>query len=264
MKNWSGHALLLVIFLSAISSIPTDAKGQSAAEVKDLFWVLWEKREMIGDDCPNSVSCVYRRSFQSRLLAQHRARPLVKLFAENEDLKWSSGGKALSPPRICQDTEPHGATLGNPELQLLSNKLDAMRGLVGVGMNLRNLRPPPGHRSDFGDRLQAVFEEKFRNVGLIVVSPDEAARLPGQPKLNLFLSFTAPDSTCEYTYSVFASLSQTALLSRDLRTKLSVSVWSVSTKPSSDFPNANEFDAVVRVADAFVADYREANAKKSP
>ena len=83
--------------------------------------------------------------------------------------------------------------------------------------------------------------------------------MPGQPKLNVYVSYTDPNGGCIYSYSAFSSLSQTALLTRDLQTKLSVGVWSMSVKSPAEYPAKTEFAALVNIADVFVADFKRAN-----
>ncbi|RMD48133.1 MAG: hypothetical protein D6832_04540, partial [Alphaproteobacteria bacterium] len=61
-------------------------------------------------------------------------------------------------------------------------------------------------------------------------------------------------------YSVFASLTQTVLLTRDVRTKLEVGTWAASDGPSDEYPDATEADAILRVIDRFIADWKKANA----
>lgn len=244
----------------ALTFTPATSIAQGIPKVEDRFWILWEKEGFNGTGCPEGAACVFRRDFRATLLSDKVTPQLQKLFQKEEAVHESGRlGPATDAPRVCQQ---HGAAAfleDDPELQLLSDKLDALRGLVGVGLDLRKLRPPPGESSVFGQRLHEAFARRFRDAGLIVVSPEESARLPGQPKFNLFFSFTDDDSTCEYTFSVFASLSQTALLSRDLRTKLSVGVWSFSTKPKHG-EALTEYDAILRAADAFIEDFKEANA----
>ncbi|GGE54171.1 hypothetical protein [Actibacterium pelagium] len=245
---------------AVIAAMPAVATAQSFPQVEDRFWILWEKEGLSGTGCPKGAACVFSRDYRATLLSDKVTPQLQKLFQQDQGV-YERGrlGPAKDAPHVCQQ---HGAVAyleTNPELQLLSDRLDALRGLVGVGLDLRKLKPPPGESNVFGQRLHEAFTRKFRDAGLIVVSPDESARLPGQPKFNLFFSFSDDDSTCEYTFSVFASLSQTALLSRDLRTKLSVGVWSFSTKPKHG-ETLTEYDAILRAADAFLEDFKEANA----
>jgi len=53
------------------------------------------------------------------------------------------------------------------------------------------------------------------------------------------------------------------LLTRDIRTKLKVGTWGMSEGPSDEHPNQLEFDAINRIANAFVANYLQANAENT-
>ncbi len=231
------------------------------ADTQDRFWILWEQIRHAGSNCPDGSGCRQVREYSSRLFTPDRTDWLYRMFGLSRGRTPGAGraGERPDAPRVCQDTSRTGGPGSDPERQFLSESLDALRGLAGIGLDLRSLRPPPGFDSGFGADLQAEFERRFRALGLLVLDPREAARLPGQPKLNIFLSFTDPDGACAYSYSVFASLSQTALLSRDPATKLSVGVWSFSTKSSAEFADATEYDAVLRVLEAFERDFSKAN-----
>lgn len=84
---------------------------------------------------------------------------------------------------------------------------------------------------------------------------------PGKPQLNIYFSNANAKTGC--TYSLFASLSQTMLLTRNHTVKLKVGTWGSTGGPSADFPHGNEYDAVMRVVDKLLADYKRANSKKS-
>ncbi len=231
---------------------------------EDRFWILWERIARSGSDCPDGATCRTQRDYASRIFTPDRTDWLYRLFGATDGHSPTGAGTAEHPeaPRICQDHSGHAGNAGpdlDPERQFLSDPVDALRGLRGIGMDIGSMRPPPGFSSTFGSDLQTEFEQRLKQAGLIVLDPSEAARLPGQPKLSVFFSHTDPDAECLYTYSVFASLRQTALLSRDLQTKLSVGVWSFSTRPSAEYPDDTEYDAILRVVDAFIADYKRAN-----
>ncbi len=239
------RAAILGLFLAVAAS------AQAAPE--DRFWLLWEHRQT-DEDC-DGAAC--ESAYRSRLFTPENDEWLYRMFGP-ADHGAIDEGQNPDAPRICQNNLEPGAPEYDTERQFLSDKLDALRGLIGVGVDLRNMRPPPGYSSSFGTELQEEFETRLRAAGLLVLDPAEAARLPGQPKLGVFFSFTDPDSSCDYTYSVFASLTQTALLSRDLSTKLSVGVWSYSSRPTAE-AWLSERELVVGVADAFVDDFLRAN-----
>ncbi|SLN30747.1 hypothetical protein PSA7680_01474 [Pseudoruegeria aquimaris] len=226
---------------------------------QERFWILWEHIEQVGTDCPGGKNCETRRSYTSRLFEPADREGVYRLFGLL-DLHAAKRGQAAEhpeAPRICQHNDPEVMLGFDPERLRLSEKIDALAGLPGVYVNLRGLKAPEGYEGDFGGKLQAAFESRFRNAGIRLLSKEEVERTPGQPKLNVYFSRTNPDTGC--WFSVFASLSQTVLLTRDIRTKLVAGTWAMSSGRSASNPDIGEYDAILRVADAFVRDYLKAN-----
>lgn len=228
----------------------------------DRFWVLWERTEYRGENCPNGPRCIRRSNYTSRLFSPETNEQIYRLFGMLDSSALSQGQLAEHPdaPRICQHNAAE-VTLGfNPETLAMSEKLDALHNLEGFAMDLRTLKAPPGFADSFGQTLHAQMTEKFSQENLRIVSPDQAATLPGQPVLNIYFSHTGGNSRCDYTFSVFASLTQTVLLSRDIRVKISAGVWSYSTN-SGTFSQGSEDQAILSVAEALIRDFRKANAR---
>lgn len=247
---------LLLLFLTVFWVFwATMAAAQQAQE---RFWVLWEHIERTGSNCPNATTCTERRTYASRLFNPQNRENIYRLFGMLDFQAAARGQKADHPdaPRICQHHDPEVVLGFDPEALPLSEKLEALRGLTGVAFDITRLKAPQGFEGDFGAKLQTAFEAQFKEAGIAILSEEERLKAPGQPKLNIYFSNTNRATGC--TYSVFASLSQTVLLTRNLKTKLSAGTWSFSTGPSQDFPNAVEYDAVLRVADAFVRDFKKA------
>ncbi|MEP3296077.1 MAG: hypothetical protein ABJO27_06285 [Pseudoruegeria sp.] len=249
---------MLRILVAAVSllclSAPLSAQG-----AEERFWVLWEHIEKVGQNCPNGTECKTKRTYASRLFEPASRESIYRLFGML-DFQAAARGEAADhadAPRICQHNDAEVLLGFDPERLRISDKLDALTGLYGVHIDVRNLKAPSGYSGDFGAGLQKEFEARFKAAGIRILSEEQMLEAPGQPKLNIYFSNTNQSTGC--TYSVFASLSQTVLLTRNIRTKLTAGTWAFSTGPSTDFPNAHEYDAILRVADAFVRDYLKAN-----
>lgn len=197
----------------------------------DRFWILWEKRSFVGIGCPTGSECRQIRNFTSRMFQPRNLDSIYRLFGQLDGRALADGRLAveLDAPRICQHNASEVQLGFNPETHPISDKLDALKDLKGIGLDIRAIKPPPGYSDTFGAELQSEFEQVLARAGLPVVTPELAQSLPGQPVLNIYFSFQDANGDCDYRYSVFASLSQTALLTRNLTTKLSVGVWSFST-----------------------------------
>lgn len=140
----------------------------------------------------------------------------------------------------------------------LSEKVLALRKISALGMDLTHLTVPPGTDARFGPALQQVFTQVLQAAGIGVVTPDEAKTLPGQPQLSIFLSVTEASGGCSYAYTVFASLTQTAVLSNDPDVKLPVGVWSFMVKSAPGAVPGGEADGILQVAAALVRDWTAA------
>ncbi len=245
--------ILIVFFILVGSSVLSDEVE------KDRFWILWEKYKYIGENCPNGSECYKRRKFSSRLFEPRSKEAIYRLYGMLDSKALSSGHKVDHPeaPRICQHNDAEVLLGFDPEKRRFSEKLDALRDLKGIHFDIRGLKAPKGFDEPFGERLQSQFKEKFVSSGIRFFDADEYVSVPGQPKLSVFFAHANPETGCNF--SVFASLTQSALLTRDLNVKLTVGVWSFSTGPSAEYPNQNEYDAILRVADAFVRDFKRAN-----
>lgn len=228
------------------------------APAADRLWVLWEHVAPRAD-CDDETPCTPRRSYTTRLVGSPPLPRLQHTFGLLDRLALLRGQPPEHPqaPRICQDQDAEVLLGFDPEAMSLSEKLDALRGLQGVYFDVHSLKAPIGYTGDFGGFLQAEIERRFRNAGIRVLTEEERMQTPGRPKLNVYFSNTDPVTGCHY--SVFASLSQTVLLTRNVLTKLEVGTWAASDGPSSDFPNATESDAILRVIDKFISDFKRAN-----
>jgi hypothetical protein len=246
-------ALSLALIWLVLSPLPGRAD--------ERFWVLWERFEHVGEGCPNGPNCILKRDFKSRLLGNGSTQNLYRLFGAI-----SPGPNTVIPPsahplapRVCTSSDTQ-ITLGfDPEKTPKSVKIEALRGIDAIFVDLRAIKSPPGYPDHFGASIHDEFVAYLENAGLRVLDETQIAREPGQPRLSVFFSFTDRDGTCDYVYSVFASLAQDVLLSRDLRIKVSAGVWSFSTSSTAANHSGTERDAILQVAQALVRDHQQVN-----
>lgn len=228
------------------------------AENKERFWILWENIEEVAENC-RGAGCQTRRNYISRLFEPQDRQAVYRLFGLLDFHAAVRGRAAEHPdaPRICQRYDAEVVLGFDPERFKMAGKTEALRDLKGVRIDVRNMRAPAAYQGDFGGRLQSEIESRFYAAGIRILSAEQVMTTPGQPKLNIYFSNANLKTGC--TYSVFASLSQTVILTRDVRIKISAGTWAYSTGPLADYPDATEYDAILRVADAFVKDYLKAN-----
>lgn len=234
-------------FLLLLLAVP--APGLSA----DQFWLVWRPST---PDCRTDGQGSACRSPDLRTVPfrPENPFPLTRMFPPD-------GSASVQSQLSCSLAGAETQAAHRLEALPLSAQLSALRGLEGVSFDLRNLQPPPGHSARFGPDLQTAFESHLRAAGLQVVSPTDVEALPGRPRLQVFFSYTDPDGDCVYTYSVFATLTQTVVLTRAPDVKLEAGIWSKLVKPSVERPDDTEFDAILSVALDLVRDWRAANAQ---
>ncbi len=237
--------------------------GTTTAHANDKFWVLWERISHIGQNCPSGAGCLEKRTYASRPLDMPDNEIIYRMFGATSGHKSGATFPAEHPdaPRICNSNFAELSLGFQPEALPRSIKIEALRGIDTVFVDIRNLKSPPGFEENFGEKTHHEFVRILERGGIKVVTEEELSAVPGHPKLAVFFSFTDPDGTCDYEYSVFASLSQDVLLSRDLRIKIEAGVWAFSTGSNSADHFGDEGDAILRVADGLVRDHRKVNSR---
>jgi len=243
------------IVFALMVGVPVGAE----TDQEDRFWILWEKYHLVGPHCPTGKECKKIRHFSSRLFEPSNHADIFRLFGMLDGSALAKGQDVqhAEAPRICQHQDPEVLLGFDPEAMPLSDRIDALKGLEGIYFDVSRLKAPANFSGDFGSDLQQAFIEKFNQAGIRILEEDDISHTKGQPKLAVYFSKANANTGC--TYSVFASLSQTALLTRDLTTKLRVGVWSHSARATAEFPDLNEYDAILSVADALVRDFQIAN-----
>lgn len=214
---------------------------------QERFWLFWEQAagQMAARRFPAGDAITLRTVFDTLTAqAQQEGRP-----ADDPEA-----------PQLCsRPATASVAAVPSAALEQLpiSAKPDALRGLTTVGMDLSRIKMPPEVDEQFPGGLDRAIGTRLQSAGILVVPRDLAAQLPGQPQLTISFSATDPNGLCMYTFTVSASLTQTAVLTRDTSVKITASVWSFSKKGSE----ANtEGDALLEAAAAFITAWQEANA----
>jgi len=249
------------LVMAALMGVTAPVCAQDGVREAQYYWLLHETRRMKGGDCPDGPGCVSLRRFDPQrfdpALAPAMAEVMRRLKTES-----AARGQVIPPkdaPKFCENRAFEGALNFDPETLELAPKLEVLRDLPGVYFDLTGLKPPEGFPGAFGKTLQAAFEGRFRRAGIRVLSKEEAERAPGHPVLNVYFSHTNPETGC--WYSVFASLSQTVLLTRDPLVKFRAGTWSASSGIKTVGEAGTELDAILWVADKLVRDVLVANEK---
>ena len=253
------NCLFTVLSLLIISPSTANAQNKNS----NYTWMVWEQRHIDPALCQAKNLCAPQRKFITRLIERPTEQKAREMLGAIDQLAKLRGQAVEHPdtPQICQNTEA-GKILGfDPELWDLSDRLAALTDLQGVYFSVENLKSPADYIGSFGKGLQLEMKHRFQQAGLPVLTEDQMENTPGKPHLNIYFSNTNQDTGC--TYSVFASLTQTMLLTRNHTTKLKVGTWGMSGGHSADHPKGNEYDAIMRVVDKFLDDYKRANVTKS-
>lgn len=228
---------------------------------EDRFWILWEKYRYVGADCPDGASCLVKREFSSRPLNAEDPASFYRMFGVMDPRGLAQPKTMEHPdaPEVCTNQSSELTVGFDPLAVPQSLKVEALRGIDTLHVDLRRLKAAPGHSSDFGEKLHIRFVDRLRRAGIKVVDAESITTVPGQPKLSIFFSFRDPEGNCRYEYSVFASLTQDVMLARDIRIKINAGVWSFSTGSTAKDHEGDERDAILSVADAFIRDHRQVN-----
>ncbi|CUH54423.1 hypothetical protein [Shimia marina] len=273
-RTGQGLVAVLLACLLAVPARPLLAQtaevqgaqaGRAAAALphltRDRFWILWERVRYFGTHCPAGATCQELRSYSSRPLITNNTGYIFRLFGlqEGPDPESDVPKDQAGAPQVCQPDAARRMLGFDPLALPKSVKGEVLRGIEALHLDITGLKAPPGFGADFGRQLQGEFVSKLSAAGLRVVSKEELSRLPGQPVLNIYFSFSDPEDLCDYTYSVFASLAQDVLLVRDLRIKVAAGVWSYSTGNTAKDHQGTEADAIMRVVDALIQAHREVN-----
>lgn len=252
-RIWIAMILSGAVFLAEVSLAQTKAKSLNR------IWFIWENRAVDPDLCKAKSYCQPISTYISRLVEEPNRKGAQSMIGALDKVAKKKKLPVEHPeaPNICQLTNSQTILGFEAESWPLSEKLDALRDLKGVYFSLEKLKPPEGYEGAFGLNVQHAVTDMMESAGISVLTEDEMEQTPGKPHLNIYFSNTNPDTGC--WFSVFASLSQTMLLTRNHTVKLKAGTWGTSGGYSADDPDRSEFDAIMMVVSKFISDYRMAN-----
>lgn len=227
------------------------------------LWFTWEHTIVDSDLCRQKNLCKPVSRYITRLFEQPETARARSLIGAMDVLASKRGQPAEHPdaPQTCQNVNAMTVLGFDPENWEMSEKLAALRDLPGIYFSVRKLKAPAHYEGAFGDQLQELIEQKFRKSGIRTLTKKQMEVTRGQPRLNIYFSNTNKDTGC--WFSVFASLSQTVLLTRNHTVKLRAGTWGMSGGYSNEHPNRTELDAIIIVVDRLIADYWKANSRSS-
>lgn len=249
---------ILVFFWVFMCTEAAFAAGIGSPE--ERFWISREVISSGVDNCRNG-DCPRFSDFTTRLFNPNDRDNLRRMMSLLDFQSAAAGRPLIHPetPQFCSRQLPNPEqVIWNPEWMQMSDKLESLRGLQGLHVDVSGLKGPEGFVGDFGPSLQAELERQFSAAGIRMVTKEEVEKVPGQPKLAVYFSATNPDSGC--WWSVFATMTQTAILTRDINVKINAGSWAFMKGYDPDNLQMTEYDAIVEVFAAFVDDFQAANA----
>ncbi len=231
----------------------------SAQEQSNRIWFTWEALRTNTELCQQKNTCRPVSTYITRMIEEADTRKAKEMTGAMDQLAKLRGYPTDHPdaPKVCQNVEAAKVLGFNPEMWPISEKLDTLVGLPGVHFSLGSLKAPANYEGPFGEQVHAEVVKKITAAGIRYLTEEEMEKTPGQPHLNIYFSNTNPDTGC--WFSVFSSLSQTALLTRNHTVKFKAGTWGFGGGYSADHPDRSEYAAIMIVIDKFIADFQTAN-----
>lgn len=230
-----------------------------AEPAKNRIWFTWEHQSVNSNLCQDKDLCHPVSRYLTRLV-EITDTPKAEQMTGAVDRLASVRNQPVDHPDAptwCAMTDAAKILGFDAEHWPMAEKLAGLKGLQGVYFELGKLKGPAGYDGPFGTQVHQSVVQKFKDAGIPVLTKDEMEQTPGKPHLNIYFSNTNPDTGC--WFSVFASLSQTMLLTRNHTIKVKAGSWGFSGGYSADHPTRAEFDAIMLVADRFIEDFKKAN-----
>jgi hypothetical protein len=142
--------------------------------------------------------------------------------------------------------------------QSVQEERKVLRGLDGLRVEVKRLKPEIERDGLFVDLLQTDVELKLRMAGIKVISEGEESSIPGGPYL--FLNVDAMKSSIGYVYRIQLSLREPVTLTRN-----ALKVVGTTFRTQDQFgisPHLSDIREEVRdITDEFTAAWLQANSK---
>ncbi|MGB1235907.1 MAG: hypothetical protein ACPG5U_09245, partial [Planktomarina sp.] len=130
----------------------TPTQAELVDQTGERFWI---SREVLGhgiDNCRDG-DCPRISEYTTRLFAPYDDDRLRRLMALLDFQSAAAGKPIVHPetPEFCSQQLPDpNQVIWNPEWMQTSDKLEALRGLQGLYVNVAGLKAPTGFSGDFG------------------------------------------------------------------------------------------------------------------
>ncbi len=224
--------------------------GPGRADEKNNIWIMWERVIDERGDC-SGAGCADIRDFQSHFLMNLPARDATSLFSSLAPMarRYGSANVRHDALPLCP------AAVGGDEPLELSDKVDTLRGLDGIFVDLRGVRGPAGYQGQFGADAQAYLTDSFAMAGIAMKTRAEYENSQTVAALSLRYS---PDVAGCRPWSVILSLKQNATLLRDPAIMIEAVTWSASARQDENNIEYNAGQAAQDAIRLFVADYLKA------
>ena len=134
----------------------------------------------------------------------------------------------------------------------------ALVGLKGVWVLVESVHPETESQSLIKDQIKTDVELRLRKAGIRVLTPNQAAVIPGKPVLLVYVNAAIASGICVYVALV--QLTEDVTLARGIET--TAITWDAYLTGSIKAQNISKVRKDVSdLVDKFITDYRAANPK---
>lgn len=240
----------LTLIFAVLLTLPNLAFGQE----RNDFWIVWERGlpplpDCKGEECTQSMYFGHYIDGMDGSQAQSFFQGLGQFASEPRN-----AGIRMARSPLCLGPQPEAI----PDVTTLKKapKIELLRGLEGVHVDLRGVRGPQSFRGSFGEEAQEFLEAAFAQHNIPILSKEDAAATRANATLSM--RFSAEVFGCR-PWSVSLSLSQRMLLAHDVNLLLEGSTWSSSARQDETNADFSASQAMEQVILAFVNAWREVN-----
>ncbi|MEM6480012.1 MAG: hypothetical protein AAF647_13365, partial [Pseudomonadota bacterium] len=168
---------LLLIFMCATPLCAQENAGT------DEFWIIWE-RELSAiepceeEDCSHSITL-------GHFIGDMEPKAAQKFFSGLGRFAAGPGDTHIRLPEnaLCFAGDAHD--MPDPTTLERADKVDTLRGLTGVHVDLRGVRGPQSFKGSFGERAQAFMLRIFEEHDIPILTKEAAQASPGNAVLSM-------------------------------------------------------------------------------